>query len=150
MDKTVVCYIECNNKWLMMLRNKKKNDLNEGKWIGVGGHVEEGETYDEALVREVREETAINLDNFKECGEVFFYSGDYSEYMKVYTAKVDKEEFGYCDEGTLEFIEKSKVKSLNLWQGDLLFLDFLLNNDRYFSLNLYYDGDNLVNWSSNN
>ena len=55
MDETVLAYIEIEGLYLMLYRNKKKNDMNEGKWMGVGGHIERGETPDQALVREVKE-----------------------------------------------------------------------------------------------
>ena len=56
MKTTTLCYIENNDKYLMLHRIKKQNDMNEGKWIGVGGHVEDQETPEECLVREVKED----------------------------------------------------------------------------------------------
>ena len=57
MKLTTLCYIEQDGRYLMLRRVKKKADINAGKWIGVGGHFEEGESPEECLLREVREET---------------------------------------------------------------------------------------------
>lgn len=61
---TTLCYIEQDGKYLMLHRTKKKQDINGGKWIGVGGHLEEGESPEECLVREVREETGLTLTSY--------------------------------------------------------------------------------------
>ena len=39
---TTLCYIEAEDSYLMLHRVSKKNDVNKDKWIGVGGHFEEG------------------------------------------------------------------------------------------------------------
>ena len=74
MKMTTLCYIEKDNKYLMLHRVKKKNDINEGKWIGVGGHVEYQESPEECLVREVKEETGLTLTSWKFRGIVTFIS----------------------------------------------------------------------------
>ena len=61
MKNTTLCYIKQNDKYLMLHRTKKSDDLNEGKWIGIGGHMEDGESPEECVVREVREETGLVL-----------------------------------------------------------------------------------------
>ena len=62
---TTLCYIEQDGKYLMMHRIKKNHDVNEGKWIGVGGHFELGESPEECLLREVREETGLGLTSWR-------------------------------------------------------------------------------------
>ena len=62
MQMTTLCYIEKDDKYLMLHRIKKKNDINEGKWIGVGGHAEGSESPEECLKREVQEETGLKLE----------------------------------------------------------------------------------------
>ena len=73
MERTTLCYIEKDGKVLMLYRNKKDVDINKGKWIGVGGHVEACETIDECLLREVKEETGLDLLEYKKCGKIIFY-----------------------------------------------------------------------------
>jgi len=62
MNKSSCVYLEANNSYLMLLRNKKKNDVNEGKWIGIGGKLEKNETIEECAKREVKEETGLTIN----------------------------------------------------------------------------------------
>ena len=143
MKKTTCIYLEQDNKYLMLHRNKKEKDINKDKWIGVGGHVENNETVDECVIREVKEETNLDLISFRLCGEVLFVLNGYSELMYVYTSDNFKGEIKDCNEGTLEWIEKEKVLDLPIWEGDrLIFKE--INNGNYFKLKLVYENDNLV------
>lgn len=75
MRETTLCYIEKDGKYLMLYRNKKKNDASEGKWIGIGGKLEPGETADECILREVLEETGLTLTNLYKRGKVYILFG---------------------------------------------------------------------------
>ena len=83
MIKTVICYLEKGDKVLMLYRNKKENDLNGGKYIGVGGHVEKGETIEDAVIREVKEETNLDIVRLDYFGKVIFYIDDYTEAFNI-------------------------------------------------------------------
>ena len=84
---TTLCYIEKDGKYLMLHRIKKEHDINEGKWIGVGGHFEPGESPEECLLREVKEETGLILTSWRFRGIVTFSAdGSPTEYMCLYTA----------------------------------------------------------------
>lgn len=145
MLNTSLCYIEYDDRVLMLLRNKKKNDINEGKWIGLGGKFEEGESPEECMLREVYEETGIRLKSWRYRGIVTFVSDTCEgEYMHLFTAKSDSEEFTSCNEGTLRWVKKSDVGSLNLWEGDRVFLKLLLEEEPFFSLKLVYSGHSLT------
>ena len=109
MKKTTLIYIEKDDKYLMLHRNKKVNDINKDKWIGVGGHVEENETIDECVVREVKEETDLDLISYKLRGEVLFVLNGYEELMYVYTSNEFQGVLKECNEGTLEWIDKNKI-----------------------------------------
>ncbi|MBR2338959.1 MAG: 8-oxo-dGTP diphosphatase [Clostridia bacterium] len=143
---TVLCYLEKDGQYLMLHRNKKANDLNAGKWIGVGGKLEAGEAPEEALVREVREETGLTLTRFHNRGLVTFVSGDFTEYMHLFTADQWEGTLIACDEGTLRWVAKSQVLSLPLWEGDVHFLRLLAEDTPWFSLKLRYEGDRLAEW----
>ena len=65
MRETTLCYLEKDGCYLMLYRNKKENDCNAGKWIGVGGKLEPGESPDECLLREVKEETGLCITRFQ-------------------------------------------------------------------------------------
>lgn len=139
---TTLCYIEKGEKYLMLHRVSKKNDINKDKWIGVGGHFEGGESPEECLLREVYEENGLTLTSYQFRGIVTFCSeGDPAEYMCLYTADGFEGEIRECDEGNLEWVEKDKIEELNLWDGDVLFLDLLRRNVPFFSLKLCYRKD---------
>ncbi len=145
MLNTSLCYIEYGDKVLMLLRNKKKNDINEGKWIGLGGKFEEAESPEECMLREVYEETGLQLKSWRYRGIVTFVPDkSEGEYMHLFTAKADSEYFTPCNEGTLMWINKSDIDSLNLWEGDKVFLKLLREEEPFFSLKLVYEGDSLV------
>ena len=141
-----LCYLEKDNKYLMLYRNKKEIDINKGKWIGVGGKLENGETPEQCLVREVWEETGYRLNTYKYRGIVIFnYNEDEPLFIYVYTSSdfsgVEKE----CDEGELKWISKDEVLNLELWEGDKIFLKLLFENSPFFYLTLDYENDNVIN-----
>ena len=146
MKMTTLCYIEKEGKYLMLHRVKKHHDINAGKWIGVGGHVENGDTPEECLLREVKEETGLVLTAYRLRGLVTFLSDVCEpELMCVFTADAFDGEMIECDEGELAWVEKSDVLALPTWEGDRVFLERLLSgDDRFFSIKLRYEGDKLV------
>lgn len=138
---STLCYIEKDGKYLMLHRTVKKNDVNKDKWIGVGGHFEQDESPEECVLREVKEETGYTLTSYKFRGLVTFISGNgVTEYMSLFTADGFEGEQIACDEGELEWVEKSKVQSLNIWEGDKIFFRLLEEREEFFSLKLVYDG----------
>ena len=143
---TTLCYIEQDGKYLMMHRVKKEKDINKDKYVGVGGHFEYGESPDECLLREVKEETGLTLTSYKARGIVtFIYGDEVVEYMHLYTASCFEGTIADCDEGVLEWIEKSAVYDLPIWEGDKIFFRLLEEDRDYFSLKLVYDfNDELV------
>ena len=144
MDKTVLCYIEKDNSYLMLFRNKKKEDINKGKWIGIGGHLEKNETKEDALLREVKEETGLTLNSFIYRGEILFVNNDFKEVMYLYTSSDYSGEIIECDEGELKWISFKDIPSLNLWEGDRIFLPKLINSESIINLELYYENDKLI------
>ncbi|MBQ6003844.1 MAG: 8-oxo-dGTP diphosphatase [Clostridia bacterium] len=144
MQNTTLCYIEKDGSYLMLLRNKKKDDLNEGKWIGVGGHFLEDESPEECLIREVREETGLTLNSFLLRSVVTFVSDKYeTEQMFLYTSTDFSGELIDCDEGELRWIDKKEMYDIPLWEGDKIFLKLMDENQDYFALKLVYEGDDL-------
>ena len=142
---STLCYIEDNGKYLMLLRNKKQKDVNIGKWIGVGGRVEAGESPEECVCREVLEETGLTITAYKMRGILTFSSvGWEDEYIFVFTSDAYSGELKECDEGELRWIDKAEIMSLNLWEGDRLFLKDILDGGSFFSMRLSYKGDRLI------
>ena len=79
MKNTSLCYLERGGQYLMLHRVKKENDENKDKWIGVGGKFEPGESPEDCVCREVREETGLALTDYRYCGIVTFVNGDWTE-----------------------------------------------------------------------
>ena len=132
----------------MLHRVKKNEDVNAGKWIGIGGKLEVGETRDECLIREVREETGLTLTEYRFCGEVYFLNDVYpDELMYLYTASGFEGKLAECDEGVLEWVEKKKVSSLPMWEGDKVFFELMGTASEPFRLTLNYSGDKLIDHS---
>ena len=142
---STLCYIEKDDKYLMLHRTVKENDVNKDKWIGVGGHFEYGESPEECLLREVKEETGYTLTSWAYRGIVtFVYGEDVVEYMSLYTADGFEGEPIDCDEGELEWVEKSKIETLKLWEGDKIFFDLLEGDCGFFSLKLVYNIEDIL------
>ncbi len=157
MKKTTLCYIENNGSWLMLYRNRKPDDPNEGKWLGIGGKIEEGETPDDCNRREVFEETGLILRSMHFCGVIEFRADMYEdEDMYLYVSDDfephDPEDREYCertgicrlpecDEGELRWIPGDEIMSLPMWEGDRVFLERILKGDRSISLTLSYTGE---------
>ena len=145
MKQTTLCYIEQNDSYLMMHRVKKENDINHDKWVGVGGKLEAGESPEDCLLREVMEETGLRLTQFQYRGIITFISNQWgTEYMHLFTATAYEGEIKECDEGNLEWVAKSKIEELHLWEGDKIFFRLLEENAGFFSLKLCYQDDNLI------
>ena len=139
-ELTTLCYIIKDGKYLMMHRVKKEKDINKDKYIGVGGHFEYGESPDECLLREVKEETGLTLTKYRARGIVtFLYGGDVVEYMHLFTADGFTGEVTDCDEGELVWIPKDEVYMLPVWEGDRIFFKLLEEEESFFSLKLVYD-----------
>ena len=144
-ELTTLCYIEKDEKYLMMHRVKKENDINKDKYIGVGGHFEYGESPDECLFREVKEETGLTLTAYRARGIITFIYGDnVVEYMHLYTADGFDGQLSECDEGELVWVDKDKVCDLDIWEGDKIFFDLLIKEQPYFSLKLIYSEDDVL------
>ncbi len=142
---TTLCYIEREGEWLMLHRVSKQHDVNKDKWIGIGGHFEEGESPEECLLREAREETGLLLTSWRFRGIVTFSAEGWdTEYMCLYTADAFQGELTSCDEGELEWVKKEEVLKLRLWEGDNIFFRLMNENAPFFSLKLSYRGDRLT------
>lgn len=146
MVNTTLCYIEQDGKYLMLYRNKKKEDINAGKWIGVGGKFEPGETADECVVREVYEETGLTLTEYEKIGVVHFFSDCCeAEDMHLYRGLAYEGQLcEECPEGILKWIPVEEVTNLPIWEGDRYFLEALLTHRKNIDMTVRYEGDVLV------
>ncbi len=145
---STLCYIEKDNKYLMLHRTKKKNDINKDKWLGIGGKFEEGESPEECIVREVMEETGLKLNSYQLRTIVTYVSTNWeTEYMYVFTSNDFTGDLIECNEGDLQWIDKREVTKLNTWEGDKIFVEKLQNDSGFFTVKFEYDGDKLVKYN---
>ncbi len=147
---STLCYIEKDGEYLMLHRTKKKNDINIDKWIGIGGKFEEKESPEECILREVKEETGLELLEYKlRCIVTYSSTNWETEYMYVFTSNNFIGDLTECNEGDLAWVDKNEVLNLNIWEGDKIFLEKIQNSDRFFTAKLEYDGDKLTDYKIN-
>ncbi len=128
----------------MIHRVKRANDIHAGKWNGLGGKLEQGESPEECVIREVREESGLELDHPRLHGMVMFpgFKGN-DWYVFVYTAESFNGDLKENEEGFLQWIPDAKLEALELWPSDHIFLPWL-KGDKFFSAKFIYNGDNFL------
>ena len=145
---TTMIYLRKDDCYLLLFRNKKKNDINEGKWIGVGGHRESNETIDECAIREVKEETGLDVHSLSCSGEVLFVDENLKMMMYIYEITDFSGTLIECNEGDLKWIPIKDIYNYPMWEGDKLFLPKVINHEPYFKMVLTYSCDKLISAKS--
>ena len=130
MKMTTLCYIEKDGKYLMLHRTKKKKDINKNKWIGVGGHAEAMEDPEECLLREVKEETGLDIQSPKLCGIKWWEAGHGRRYI-ILLFKTDRYTGTLHDsnEGKVFWAELDTLRSMRLAPSFDKMLDVFTNED---------------------
>lgn len=142
-----MCYMQHQGKTLMLHRVKKENDINAGKWIGVGGKFNVGESAEECMKREIFEETGLIVHSLKLHGFVSFpglYHGQ-DEGMFIYTCDDFSGDLHDCDEGVLQWIEDDKISSLPMWEGDYHFFEWI-KDSHFHSAKIVYENDKVIEY----
>ncbi|MBN2795903.1 MAG: 8-oxo-dGTP diphosphatase [Clostridia bacterium] len=141
-------YLIVDEKMLLLHRNKKIDDMHENKWIGLGGKIIPGESPEECIIREFREESGLSLKNVNLRGMITFPKFDTVEdwYVFIFTAFDYEGELIDCNEGTLEWVPLEEVMDKPTWKGDLIFLEWLLTNQPFFSGKFLYDDSGFVDY----
>lgn len=147
---TTMCYLKKDHQTLMLHRIKKENDINEGKWIGVGGKFENGESAEDCMKREIYEETGLTAHTLKLHAFVVFpglYHGK-GEGMFIFTCDDFSGEMHECDEGVLKWIDDDQIASLPMWEGDYHFFQWI-KDGRFYSAKITYEDDHIVAYQEN-
>jgi 8-oxo-dGTP diphosphatase len=151
MLQTTLCYLTRPDGAVLLLhRVKKEHDVNHDKWVGVGGKFEDGESPEECVLRETREETGLTLTNYAYRGLVTFVSDRWeNEQMHLFTATEWTGTPIDCDEGVLEWVSREQMDALPQWAGDRIFHALLRERAPFFSLKLTYEGEKLTDAALN-
>lgn len=140
-----LCYVRAQGRTLLLHRVKRADDVHRGKWNGLGGKMEPGETPEEGVIREVKEESGLVLSAPRLRGILTFpqFNQNFHEYTFLFTADRFEGEIGECDEGELRWIADVEVSGLPMWEGDYLFLKWL-EQERFFSAKFNYENERLL------
>ena len=149
MKLATICYIKKGNKTLMLHRTKKENDMHEGKWVGVGGKLEKGESPEECAKREILEETGLTAHELKLRGLLTFpsFNDDEDWYGYLYVVEEFSGDLIDCPEGELKWIDDDKLFDLEMWDGDELFMRWMLEKNMFSAKFVYDEQENLVDHS---
>ena len=141
MKLSTMCYIKNDNKTLMLYRNKKENDIHKGKYVGLGGKIEAGEAPEECILREVKEESGLNIKNSILKGILTFpcFKDNEDWYVFLYEAEEYYGDLIECSEGELLWVKNEDIENLDLWEGDRLFLKWM-KDGRIFSGKILFAG----------
>lgn len=143
MKLATLCYVRENGRTLMIHRTKKRNDMHQGKWNGLGGKLEAGESPEECARREIQEESGLNVDRLILKGVLTFpeFSKGEDWYAFIFEACGVSGEMIDSPEGVLEWVPDEQVLELNLWEGDRIFIPWL-SQEKFFSGKfIYRDGE---------
>lgn len=146
MKLATLCYVRKDGKTLMVHRNKKANDMHQGKWNGLGGKLEPGETPEECCIRELYEETGLIVRNPQLKGLITFpgFSNDEDWYTFLFVITDFDGQLIDSPEGELEWVEDARLLELNLWEGDRIFIPWL-EQPGFFSAKFVYKDNIFIN-----
>lgn len=138
-----LCYVKRDGETLMLFRNKKPNDIHAGKWNGLGGKFEAGESPEECVIREIREESGLSIRRPRMRGLLTFpnFKGN-DWYVFVFTATEFDGQLIDSEEGMLQWIADARLETLNLWESDHIFFEWI-REEKFFSAKFVFDGDEL-------
>jgi 8-oxo-dGTP diphosphatase len=146
MKLATLCYVKNNAHTLMIHRIKRDNDIHAGKWNGLGGKLEAGESPEECVIREVYEESGLEISNPKYQGLLIFtdFAND-DWYVWVFTAREFTGDLIESNEGYLKWIPDTEISTLPLWESDAIFMSWIEEN-RLFSAKFRYAGDKMLGY----
>jgi len=145
-----LCYIRKGGKTLMLHRIKKENDIHKGKYNGLGGKFEDGESPQECVIREVYEESGLKINVPKLKGVLTFpdFDGKNDWIVFVFVVKKFSGKMINSSEGILQWVKDEDLLKLNLWEGDRFFLKYL-DSDKFFSGKFIYKKGRLITYKMN-
>ena len=109
-----LCFITSGDDILLLKRGAHKR-IYPGRYNGVGGHVERDEDPMTGAIREVQEETGLEVTNVRFCGTIHVDAGDDNGILVfVFRAEAAARDFMNSEEGTLEWVSREQINTLPL------------------------------------
>ena len=140
--QTTLLFVIKNNRILLA---QKKRGFGVGKYNGVGGKLEPGETVEQAMIRETQEEITITPTQYQKCGVVKFdtYRKDERTMVvtHVYTANDYIGEPQETEEMKPDWFDITKIPFDQMYPTDQLWLPIILENRGYFEAEFKFDID---------
>lgn len=124
----------------------KKRGYGAGKWNGVGGKANSGESPKQAAIRECKEEIGVIPKNLELIGELSFIDraeDGFNQNCHIYTATDWEGEPAESEEMKPEWFNVYKIPYDQMWPSDKVWLPYLLGGSP-FKGEIVYDGDDLV------
>ena len=137
---------------LMVHRISRSSDEQFGKYNGLGGHMERDEDIASALVREIREESGLEVVRMSLRGTINWTGfGPKGEDWIGFVFLVEEtrgEPVMRNEEGPLEWVEIDRIPTLPMWEGDKYFMPLVFDGDpRPFHGFMPYRDGRPVGWS---
>ena len=150
MKFATLCYVRGDGKTLMIHRVKKENDMHQGRWNGLGGKLEPGETPEECATREIYEESGLRVASLNFKGLLTFpgFANEEDWYAFVFVVREFEGELIDSPEGTLQWIDDAQLYDLDLWEGDRVFLNWL-DKPGFFSAKFIYKNGQFIDFDVN-
>jgi 8-oxo-dGTP diphosphatase len=127
----VLCYIRDRGR--VLLQRKAEGRFGGGFWNAPGGKIVDGESPEQAAVREVREETGLRVDGLRHCGTIVFYVEGVDGpdiHVHVFEAGEFEGTPTANEEGPLEWIAEDALPYGQMWEDDRLWVPHVLAGRR--------------------
>ncbi len=149
MIQATLCYVRRAGKTLMVHRIKKANDMHQGKWNGLGGKLEQGETPEACARREILEESGLSVSKLIFKGMITFpgFADEQDWYTYIFVAEPSEGELIDSPEGVLRWVDNQELLNLDLWEGDRIFIPWL-EQPGFFSGKFVYKEGKLVDYDA--
>jgi 8-oxo-dGTP diphosphatase len=154
-----LAYIRYIDEVLLLFRNKKENDFHEGKYVGIGGRLEPGETPLECIIREIKEETGYSFsrDSIQFRGYIYFddisrnKTNDdlpaFNWLVFIYSGVVSNKKHFINAEGDLQWFSIRDIPYDKMWDGDKKFTPKILESEDIIEGKFLYKDNKIINWS---
>lgn len=137
-DKQTLCHVLDGSRMLLKRANR---GVSFGKWNAPGGKMEDEETPEQCVYREVEEETGLKVKDLFKHGILRFYTYGKDKIdvtVHLYSAKEFSGNLRASDAGEVKWFDMSDIPMNDMWDDDNYWLELMLNKRR-FDADFYFD-----------